>query len=660
METHPNSSEANGALACVRSMAAVVLLCHVAAAAWLAYTESPVWHEPAQLAAGLSWWRFGRCDCGSVNPPLFRVVASAPALFFNPVLDADEFDRPPVGRDEFARAERFASDNAAGLLRCLLVARLACIAFSVIGAYSCWRLACSLYGECAGFVAMGLWCFSPFILGQASIVMADVPAASLGVATVYSFWRWLKTPRWLEAIILGVVLGMAQLCKYTLLVLCPILPVLWLVYQLGEKKSRSVRSRWWPQAAMLAGSMLISVWIVNCGYLFKGTCTPIEQFRFQSLILNGYERLDDVPDDGANRFRGTWFGKLPLPFPEDMILGIDAQRYDFERGLPSYLRGVWADRGWWYYYLYALAVKMPLGTWCLLGLAICMTCFGCGYSASWRDELVVALPGLLILLFVSSQTGISVHSRYLLPALPFLFVWTSKSARVYALNSRISCICGESMAQSARWSGIRRNLSVMVMLVGMAFTWSVASSLSIFPHCLSYFNELAGVLSPPSDIVYPVLGDAHDTSRGLLARMRERLTVGPRNGPRHLLDSNIDWGQDLLRLKHWLDGHPGVNLDGLACFSSYPVTLIGLPDVAPPPPVVEHGRRDRTSAAGERGPRPGWYALSVNYLFDRCGQYRYFLRLRPVAAVGYSIYIYHVTAADANRIRDLLALPEDR
>jgi hypothetical protein len=48
-------------------------------------------------------------------------------------------------------------------------------------------------------------------------------------------------------------------------------------------------------------------------------------------------------------------------------------------------------------------------------------------------------------------------------------------------------------------------------------------------------------------------------------------------------------------------------------------------------------------------PQPGWYALSVNHLYDREKQYRYFLNFEPVAMAGYSIYIYHITPEDANR-----------
>lgn len=53
---------------------------------------------------------------------------------------------------------------------------------------------------------------------------------------------------------------------------------------------------------------------------------------------------------------------------------------------------------------------------------------------------------------------------------------------------------------------------------------------------------------------------------------------------------------------------------------------------------------------------PGWYALSVNMLYDRSGQYTYFReRFTPVAYAGYSIYIYHLTEADCASVGRPLA-----
>jgi hypothetical protein len=148
------------------------------------------------------------------------------------------------------------------------------------------------------------------------------------------------------------------------------------------------------------------------------------------------------------------------------------------------------------------------------------------------------------------------------------------------------------------------------------------------------------------------------------------------------LDSNIDWGQDLLYLKKWLDKHPDAKLAGLAYYGSYPAALAGIPEtphpLAGPGPEraasdssetdctagasVPHGSNctaEGGCATQQLGPKPGWYALSVNYLYDRSRQYRYFLdHFTPVASAGYSIYIYHITLDEANQVRRELGLPE--
>jgi len=98
----------------------------------------------------------------------------------------------------------------------------------------CWSN--RLYGVYAGFIALSLWCFSPYFLGHASVVIPDAHAASLGVVACYSFWLWLREPKLAKDYRWGVVLGLAELCKFTLLILYPLLPLLWLIYRcLSEK-----------------------------------------------------------------------------------------------------------------------------------------------------------------------------------------------------------------------------------------------------------------------------------------------------------------------------------------------------------------------------------------------------------------------------------------
>jgi len=103
--------------------------------------------------------------------------------------------------------------------------------------------------------------------------------------------------------------------------------------------------------------------------------------------------------------------------------------------------------------------------------------------------------------------------------------------------------------------------------------------------------------------------------------------------------------------------------------------LIGIEFTLPPVgPVMKHSQ---TSLAplDKMGPLPGWYAIDVNHLHgaklaatDGAGSWQcvagdgydltYFQRFQPIATAGYSIYIYHITMEDANRVRQELGLPE--
>ena len=245
----------------------------------------------------------------------------------------------------------------------------------------------------------------------------------------------------------------------------------------------------------------------------------------------------------VNRFSGSCVASAYVPLPIDYVQGIDIQKRDFETRHYSYLAGNWAGGGWWYYYLYGLAVKEPLGTWCLVFLALSMTIVNCRFSAFWRDEMMLVAPFLMIFIFVSSQTGFSTHLRYI--------------SRV-----AVSVCLDEQGRPHFRDAPIQKRRLTMAATVAIALTWSVGSSLAVYPHSLSYFNELAAVLPTPADGSYPQPIKQSDEHRGVWSRIKYALTAGPRNGPRHLLDSNIDWGQDLFYLKDWLDAHPDVRLNG--------------------------------------------------------------------------------------------------
>lgn len=523
------------------------LATHTGLLGYSAYVHSPTLNEPAHLVAALSHWKFGRFELYRVNPPLVRMVAALPVMAVGYEEDWSGFYEGPGARPVFGMGEDFVAANGERTFFLTMIARWACIPFSWLGAIICYLWGRDLYGRPAGLLAAFFWCFEPNILAHASLITADAGGTALGVAACYTFWRWLRKPTWMQAAVTGVVLGLAELAKTTLILFYPLWPLMWLFYRWSDRRTMKLRD-WLREAGMLALRMAIGVNVVNLGYGFEGTGTRLGEFQFVSNTLSEKATSEST---ATNRFTDTWLAEMPVPFPKNYILGIDIQQRDFEDyGRLSYLRGEWRERGWWYYYLYAGLIKVPLGLTALGVLALAtgvVRKFGprvddASASTSIRDEVILLFPGVLIFVIVSSQTGFSEHFRYVLPAFPYLFIYIAKLASSY-LTAVFTASCTSSKLQLRRWGAAPLAAIALLSLN----CWICSSSLWVYPHCLSYFNEVTG---------------------------------GPLNGAEHLLGSNLDWGQDALYVSG--EGrNKDIEADIYLCFyGSGAVSRVALPDSA--------------------------------------------------------------------------------
>ena len=594
--------------------AVVLLMLHKAR------SESYMFCEHGRLASGIVYFYTGDFFPFHVNPPLVSLAAAAPSVLCGaqpPNLRL--LDITTLMRIESRLGESFVKNNPNHF--CLIFAgRTVCIFLNVAGLLFLARYAHRLYRVSSSFLVLCLILFLPAFIGYGTTVCSDMVSGIFGAVAVAFFADWLRRPDRFRMISAGLALGLAELTKFTLILFYPLFLVILFFFAFQSRRSTHIRFR--NRLLQFAGICAMSLIVINLGYLFEGTGQPLRNFHFQTNLLAGVSAPsgDEAPSVG-NRFDGSgnraerWLGYLPMPLPVNYIQGIDTQRLDFERGIPSYLRGKWSDHGWFGYYFYALLIKTPLGTIGILLLAIFCSLFLKGYNASWREEVLVLLPGIAILLFVSSQTGFSTHSRYIIPAIPFFIVWMSKVGRAFT---------PELKTVSPTSSRIVRFLTVVFIV------WSIGSSLWTYPHSIAYFNELAAVIPTPEDPYHP---RSEPRKRSVWEIIRGALDAGPLNGPRHLLDSNIDWGQDVLGLERWCRSHPEITEIKTILSGSYPVKETGIP-VAGYPPTE---------------PEPGWYALSVNFLYDSQKSYRYFLSFRPAAVIGYTIYVYHITQEDTRR-----------
>ncbi|MDA7979302.1 MAG: glycosyltransferase family 39 protein [Pirellulales bacterium] len=561
-----------------------------------------------------------------MNPPLVRMVAALPVLSADVDTSWNQYSDAAGRRAEFPLGIDLIHDNGMRSFELFTWARWACIPFSLIGAWAVYCWSRQLFGDVAGIAALTMWCLSPNILAHGQMITPDAGATSLGVLCCWRFWRWIPKPTWKNTLWFGLSLGLVGLTKFTWVILGPLLLVMWSVQKLGHRQSfengaedsaqphvTSARPKLSSQRAKwirFCVALLLAHQLILLAYAYDRVFQPLGEFEFVSDALKPNPKVRS-----GNIFRETWLGQIPVPLPACYLEGIDVQKHEFARAdRPSYLAGKFRYPGWWYYYLYALGVKVPLGFW-VIGVITVVCCITRKTQiASWQDQLFLLLPAVVILSLVSSHTGINRHMRYVLPVFPFVLIWISQAFASSSFRSK----------------------TFLTACAGLL--WAAGSSLWVYPHSLSYFNEAVG---------------------------------GPRNGHKHLINSNIDWGQDLLLLRDWVQDHPEHEDISIAYFGGYDASAAGLMGSSPP----AGPKTERMHAEMPRGPQPGWYAVSVNYFYrlyklrwlddqgkivaaPRC-DYSYFLEFEPVETIGYSIYIYYITEEQAREVRERIWADKD-
>lgn len=439
----------------------IVLAVHVCLLAHHARVHSPGWDEVGHFGSGMVHVQTGVFDLYRVNPPLVRTWAClAPYLSgMTSQLTPSEVYSESGRRAEFWSGEQLMNRYGTAYMSYLSLARYMCIPFSLLGAFAIHDLSMFIYGRPAAILGVILWCFSPLVIGHGSMITPDVPAAAMACLTINMLTRWLVRLSWTGASLVGVILGVAILCKLTNLILIPIICLTagFCAYLMSP---RAVRRKVIMQLVCVG---IVAIYVINMGYGFERSLTRLGDFRFISELFAG--ELEEGERYG-NRFKGTVWAEIPVPLPANILQGIDVQRRDFQNGMMSYLGGRWQSRGWWYYYLYGFGVKEPVGTLALLCLAA-----GIFRSLPRRTRIstlmFVLIPALSVTTFVSSQTGFNHHLRYLLPAFPFFYVFAA------------------GVAASTTDRRLEQGALVCAVLV-------VLSATMCAPHSISFFNLAVG------------------------------------------------------------------------------------------------------------------------------------------------------------------------
>jgi hypothetical protein len=598
-----------------RWLAPLLLLLYFAQGTAHARHASITFDEGPHLAVGYATLRTGdlRLQPVHIHPPLANALAAAPLLFQDDLPDPRAIDGWDIASlsavtDEvvwqYPHPARIA---IAGRVPILLLGVL-------LGAVVC-RWARDLGGWRAGWSALVFYAFDPNLIAHGSLITTDMAATFFSVATLYAVWRQITksanhkigksgrarksaAARGWDGLVwslgVGVLLGLAQLSKVSALLLLPVVGLMYAVALVAEQICKAQNRQISKSASKIQKLVPVS-----------GDPKSKIQNLALSLLVAAFILW------AGYSFEVTPVPGLPFNLPAATHLRIfQSLREHYDLGHPTFAIGRVSTHGWWWYFLLAFVVKTPLPT------------MRFGLWAAWRSIQAAkrrrrAIPWLAVsallafpLVYAASSlfSTVNIGYRHLLPMLPFFYVgigWAMGRAPV-------------RRPRRAGWLAKFRRLKAKTpvshffppsALLLLAFPFIMIFNV---PHYLSYFNLLIG---------------------------------GPRNGYHVLVDSNLDWGQNLWDLKDWMAQHEADHVFYAHYSPARPQAYGIAVDFLPPDP--------RAVDFAPWEPAPGSYAIGATVLqgayTPSVNTYAWFRARKPDARLGRALMIYRVPPRPAAR-----------
>jgi hypothetical protein len=571
---------------------------------WSMTGNSAIMDEVAHIPAGYSYLHFGDYRLNPEHPPLMKDLAGLPLQFMNLKFPVDV---PAWATDINGQWEagwhflyHVGNDAAAILFWSRLPILLVAVAF---GAWLYWFVR-RKWGVAVALLTLVFYALSPNILAHSTLVTTDVGATVFIFLGLVAFVHYVERPTWRRFGLLALAILMAELAKFSAVLLYPFLGVLSLVLVAVMPQPRHWVERLRVYVGGLVGASAVSmlgVWLAYAPQTWN-----MSQDMQDKLIIGS------ISDD-----RVKWLAYMMVHWNDwaifkpmvQYLLGVVMVFGRVNGGNVTYFDGMVNNQSFFWYFPELFVVKTQVALLILLLAVLGVTAWrvwrtpvgrmGIELAKHFRGHLMEWTIALFALFYVYiSVTGnLNLGIRHILPIYVPLFVlvaigtvrlWRAAGARV-----------GRVVA-----SGV---------LMALVSWYGVGTALAA-PYFIPYFNELVG---------------------------------GPSQAYKYFSDSSVDWGQDLVRLQNYVDEHPEIHKIAVDYFGG------GSPQYY----FCKHVEGSKYDCAdskyeewhAQQGRYPGQYiAVSETFLEndkwyaekdDRPG-YAYLRDMEPVAKIGYSIYVY--------------------
>lgn len=522
-----------------KTMAAALLILF-GVMAWTSVREkSTTFDEIAHLTAGYSYWTTGDYRLNPENGILPQRWVALPLLAMH--LEPPHTDDAHWwGSDVWGLGRQFFYESGNDLDAMLWWSRGMVVLLAVVLGAVVFVWSRRLFGPAGALISLVLYVFSPTILAHSRLVTSDLTTSFTFVASLGCFWLVLHRVSVATVLVSAVVMGCLFVSKMSAVLFLPVAVILVgirlavcrpLILTLGKKQIITDRNR---QLAVLLGVLAFqAVAVILIIWAFYG-------FHYNTFRESQPDRDQMYAGMTINEMtEGSLLGifvrlardvhLLPEPYLHGFAFAVR-----MSQARASFLNGQYSSVGWRLFFPYAFLVKTPLPVLAMLCVAAVAA------FARWRAVRIATVAEadrwhraqrglyraaplwvfLLVYWFVAIRTNLNIGHRHILPTYPVMFI-----------------LCGAA----GYW--FTRRARIMAGLVVLLLAALAVESVATWPNYLAYFNQLAG---------------------------------GPDQGYRHLIDSSLDWGQDLPGLAHWLAERQDPAMKDKPVYQSYFGT--GIPD----------------------------------------------------------------------------------
>ncbi len=482
--------------------------------------KSPTFDETVHLTAGYVFWRAGDYRMNPENGIFPQRWAALPLLFDDGISFESFSGKENFESNEWQTSYRFLYGTGNNPESMFLRGRTMTLLLGLLLGITVFFISRSIFGYWGAMLSLSFYVFCPTMLAHSTLVTSDVASVLGFLLSAWTAWMLMQKITLPRLLATGFSLALLCLSKMSAPIIIPVILIL-LVIRLKRRdalpavlfrKKLNLERQAEQIMAFAACGVVAAAIVFACiwaSFGFRYSMIDPGQGK-QAVIERNWNELigesNGVPEKIVNLCRKVKLLPEAYLFGFEFVLKKSQFRY-------AYLNGECRLTGWWYFFPYCCLVKTPLPTiiMALVALPLIIVLYRRKF-ASWDCFSAAAGPKFYLL-----------APLIVLPAVYLIFATTSKmniGHRHVLLLYPVAYIFFGATIYVFRRCGTPLKAALCALMI-----WQAISAIGIWPDYLAYFNQIAG---------------------------------GPKNGYKHLVDSSLDWGQDLILLRKKLDEY-GIN-----------------------------------------------------------------------------------------------------